>query len=80
MWGGPVNVGYGTWTTLAQHLTRVGIWADHGYSAGALFRLLAHALGSNRLDQARVIILDVSDTRAHRPARHLLGREVWIIR
>src|SRR5712671_4435201 len=36
LWGGPVNVGYGTCTTLAQHLTQVGIWADHGYSAGAL--------------------------------------------
>ena len=68
-----MNVGYGTCTTLAQHLTRVDIWADHGYSAGALFRLLTHALGSNRLDQARVIILDVSDPCAHRPAGHLFG-------
>ena len=59
--------------TLDQRLTRVGIWADHKYSAGELLRLLAHALGSDRLDQARVIILDVSDTRAHRPAGHLFG-------
>ena len=26
---------------------------------------------SHRLDQARVIVFDVSDPRAHRPARHL---------
>jgi len=43
-----VNVGYGTVHTLVQHLTRVGIWADHGYSGGALFGLLAHALAQLR--------------------------------
>src|SRR6516165_790088 len=27
-----------------------------------------------RLDQRRVVILHIADTRAHRPARHLVGR------
>ena len=46
---------------------------DHGHPAGAvLFRVFA-SLGSNWFDQARVIILDVPDTRAHRPAGHLFG-------
>src|SRR5689334_13447251 len=29
-------------------------------------------LSGNRFDQARVVVLDVSDPRAHRPAGHLL--------
>jgi hypothetical protein len=33
------------------------------------------ALGGNRFDQARVIVLDVSDPCAHRPAGHFLRRK-----
>jgi hypothetical protein len=70
--GGPVNVGYGTCTTLAQHLTRVGI----GRIADTPLMPLSSvcwptALGSNRFDEARVIILDVTDLRTDRPACHL---------
>jgi hypothetical protein len=29
---------------------------------------------SDRLDEARIVVLDVADARAHRPADHFIGR------
>ena len=49
-----MNVGYGTCTTLAQHLTRVGIWVDRGYSAArSLFVGTRPSLTEFYLERAR---------------------------
>ena len=65
-----MNVGYGTCTHACSAPDPSGHLGGHGYSAGALVRLLAHALDSNRLDQARMVILDVSDPRSQPAAGH----------